>query len=205
MPSAERLWIDLSFPVRAAQGQQITSDYPLTLAQCIAQILPWWSAEPNVGVHPLRGMSVCGQTWLIGGRTHLTLRIPETRVLDCAKLAGQKIDLNGEIMLGEPHFRPLLAHPVIYSACVSTGDEEEAGFVSYVRHFLDTLYISGQEIVGKKRILQSDNGNVTGFSLMLAGLSLNDSIRVQQRGLGQHHSLGCGIFVPHRSINSVGL
>jgi CRISPR-associated protein Cas6 len=152
-------------------------------------------------------MSVCGQTWLIGGRTHLTLRIPETRVLDCAKLAGQKIDLNGEIMLGKPHSRSLLAHPVIYSACVSTGDEEESGFVSYVRHVLDTLDIGGQEIVGKKRILQldKDNGSVTGFSLMLAGLSLNDSIRVQQRGLGQHHSLGCGIFVPHRSINAVGL
>lgn len=205
MPSAEDLWIDLSFPVHAAQGRQITSDYPLTLAQCVARILPWWTTEPNAGVHPLKGMSACGQTWLIGGRTRLTLRIPEARALDCAQLAGQEINLDGKITLGEPRTRSLLAHPVIYALCVISGDDQEASFVSYIRDVLDTLGISGQEIVGKKRVLQSDNGSIVGFSLMVAGLSLKDSIRVQQRGLGFHRSLGCGIFVPHRSINAVGL
>ena len=205
MSRAEDLWIDLTFPVFAAQGHQITSDYPLALAQCVARILPWWPTEPNVGVHPLKGMSACGRTWLIGGRTHLTLRIPETRAVDCAQLAGQEIDLDGIIKLGPPRSRSLLAHPVVYSGCVTTGDDDEVSFVSYVRNVLDTQGISGQEIVGKKSILISESGSVVGFSLMVAGLSLKDSIQVQQQGVGLHRSLGCGIFIPHRSINAVGL
>ena len=204
MSNPDALWTDLTFPVYASQGQQIVSDYPLALAKCLANILPWWLMEPNVGVHPLKGLSTCGRTLLIGGRTHLTLRIPETRVADCSKLAGQEVDLGEKIILGEPRSRRLLAHPVVYSGCVSTGDEEEAGFVLFVRNALDALEINRQEIVGKKSVFKSDNGNIVGFSLMIAGLSLEDSIRVQQIGLGIHRSLGCGIFIPHRSINAVG-
>jgi CRISPR-associated protein Cas6 len=205
MSGAEECWIDLAFPIYASQGQQISSDYPQALAQHVAKILPWWSTEPNAGVHPLKGLSACGQTWLVGGRTHLTLRISETRITDCLQLAGAEIDLNGKITLGEPRSRRLLAHPVVYSGCVSTGHEEEAGFVSYVRNVLDALGVSGQEIVGKKSILRTDGGNIIGFSLMIAGLSLENSVHVQRRGLGIYRSLGCGIFVPHRSINAVGL
>jgi len=206
---AEVVWVDLAFALDAATGCQIANDYALMLAQSIRRLLPWWSTEPNAGVHPLKALSACGGALLIGGRTQLMLRVPETRVVDCAQLAGQAIDLGTNlgkpIRLGEPRVRALLAHPVIYSSCVSTGCDNEAEFVSYVRQALDTLNISGQQIVGKQSALQAESGRIVGFSLMVAGLSLENSLRVQQQGLGHHRALGCGLFIPHRSINAVGL
>jgi len=38
---------------------------------------------------------------------------------------------------------------------------------------------------------------------MLAELSLEESVRLQQRGLGSHRSMGCGIFLPHKGISAV--
>lgn len=200
---ADENWVDLVFPVSATKGCQIKSDYALMLARNVSRALPWWITEPNVGVHPLKGLSACGGALLVGGRAHLTLRVPESRVADCLQLSGQEIDLDGMIRLGVPSSRSLLAHPVVYSGFVSTGNTDEAGFVEYVKNALSSLGISSQEIVGKQSTLSAEHGPIVGFSLMVAGLSLEDSVLVQRRGLGLHRSLGCGIFVPHRSINAV--
>lgn len=200
---ADDEWVDLAFPVSAARGCQIASDYALMLAENVSRLLPWWSMEPNAGVHPLKGLSACGGAWLIGGRAHLTLRVPESRVADCEQLAGREIDLDGKLNLGAPSARSLLAHPVVYSSCVSTGFDDEADFVKFVRDALSGHGISGQEIVGKQSMLRADCGMVVGYSLMVAGLSPIDSVAIQTVGLGRHRSLGCGIFVPHRSINAV--
>jgi hypothetical protein len=39
----------------------------------------------------------------------------------------------------------------------------------------------------------------SGFSLMIDGLSPEHSLRLQMHGLGPLRSLGCGVFVAHRS------
>ena len=38
---------------------------------------------------------------------------------------------------------------------------------------------------------------------MLHDLKLEQSALLQQVGLGEHRKLGCGIFVPHKSIAAV--
>jgi hypothetical protein len=38
---------------------------------------------------------------------------------------------------------------------------------------------------------------------MLDALSVDDARRVLDHGLGTHRSLGCGLFVPHRSAAAV--
>ena len=40
-------------------------------------------------------------------------------------------------------------------------------------------------------------------SLMLADLTLEESLRLQQQGLGTHRHMGCGIFIPHKGIDAV--
>jgi hypothetical protein len=39
---------------------------------------------------------------------------------------------------------------------------------------------------------------------MLHGLGAADSLAVQEAGLGAHRALGCGLFVPHKSVVAVG-
>ncbi len=39
---------------------------------------------------------------------------------------------------------------------------------------------------------------------MLADLTPEDSVRVQQRGVGPWRRHGCGLFLPHKGIKPVG-
>jgi hypothetical protein len=39
---------------------------------------------------------------------------------------------------------------------------------------------------------------------MLHGLKRAESVAIQESGLGLHRLLGCGLFVPHKSIAAVG-
>ncbi|MBV5275414.1 MAG: type I-MYXAN CRISPR-associated protein Cas6/Cmx6, partial [Lamprocystis purpurea] len=48
------------------------------------------------------------------------------------------------------------------------------------------------------------NGAITTRSLLLAGLKPDESLRLQQQGLGLHRLMGCGIFIPHKGIDAVG-
>jgi CRISPR/Cas system CSM-associated protein Csm4 (group 5 of RAMP superfamily) len=38
---------------------------------------------------------------------------------------------------------------------------------------------------------------------MLASLTPDESLRLQQHGLGPHRTMGCGIFIPHKGIDAV--
>jgi hypothetical protein len=39
---------------------------------------------------------------------------------------------------------------------------------------------------------------------MLADLSAEESVRIQQEGIGPLRHMGCGIFIPHKGIDAVG-
>jgi len=40
-------------------------------------------------------------------------------------------------------------------------------------------------------------------SLMLADLTVEEAVKLQQQGLGADRKLGCGLFIPHKGINPV--
>ena len=40
-------------------------------------------------------------------------------------------------------------------------------------------------------------------SLMLAGLTPEQSLALQQHGLGAERKLGCGVFIPHKDIGDL--
>jgi hypothetical protein len=41
-------------------------------------------------------------------------------------------------------------------------------------------------------------------SLMLSGLTREQSLFLQQRGIGSGRKLGFGLFIPHKSIDDLG-
>jgi len=68
---------------------------------------------------------------------------------------------------------------------------------------LDEMGIDTRFICGRRQTITTDAGPVAGYSLMLHGLPIEHAIRVQQVGLGSNRLLGCGIFIPHKSITAV--
>jgi CRISPR-associated protein Cas6 len=189
----------------AVAGDVIERDYSLGLYRAIASVLPWLENEPLAGVHPMRGLTPCPDGLMVGGRTRITLRIPEHRVEECKALQGADLRLASPLHIGRASRRELLPYPVLHARLVVTGSEEEARFAADAEAELSALGIDCDIIVGRRGELKADERRLlVGYSLMLHGLSAENSLRAQERGIGQERKLGCGLFVPHKSIAAVG-
>jgi CRISPR-associated protein Cas6 len=188
----------------AVTGDRINHDYPSGLHRALAAALPWLDDEPQAGIHPMRGLTPCAGRLMVGGRTRVVLRAPAQRAQDCARLEGARLEVPDPLLVGRVSMRELLAYPVLYARLVVTGAEDEADFVADVERDVAELDLDCELIVGRRGELRTDAGRLVGFSLMLHGLAAAESLRVQELGLGQHRKLGCGLFVPHRSVAAVG-
>lgn len=194
-------WLDLSYGV---SGANLARDYPQPLYRALLQVAPWLEDEPHAGVHPLRGLTPCADSLLIGGRAQLVLRVPLGRAGACGSLPGRTLALPQPIQLGALRARDLLAYPVLHARLVVTGAEDEAQFAADVARALAELGLICETIIGRRSALQLANRQTTGFSLMLHGLSAADSLLAQTHGIGRHRKLGCGLFIPHKSVAAVG-
>jgi hypothetical protein len=58
-------------------------------------------------------------------------------------------------------------------------------------------------LCGMERVIATPDRKIQARSLMLADLAVEESVRLQQRGLGPGRTLGCGLFLPHKDINEV--
>jgi CRISPR-associated protein Cas6 len=193
---------DIAFPVT---GDVIDRDYAVALYQALAQRLPWLEEELAAGVHPIRGLTPCQVGMLVGGRTRLVLRVPERRAEACESLQGAELQVPALLRLGRASRRELLPYPVLHTRLVVTGAEDESDFVNEVCDELGALGIDCDTIVGRRGELKLDaEATLVGYSLMLHGLSPANALLAQERGIGRQRKLGCGLFVPHRSVAAVG-
>ncbi len=193
--------VDFAF---AVSGDRVDPDYPSGLHRALAAALPWLDDEAQAGIHPIRGLTPCAGKLMVGGRTRVVLRAPTHRADDCARLEGARLEVPAPLLIGRVSIRELLAYPVLHARLVVTGAELEADFVADVERGVAELELDCEMIVGRRGELQTDAGRLVGFSLMLHGLSAAESLRAQELGLGRHRKLGCGLFVPHKSIAAVG-
>jgi CRISPR-associated protein Cas6 len=193
--------IDLVFPL---SGSLLRPDYALPLWQSLRVTLPWLIDEPSAGILPISGASAGDGILYLSHRAHLTLRLPQERVADAYALSGLQLDLGGGISIGEAHLRALHPSPAQYSACVAFGCAVEEEFLAECGTRLDEMGISCSLVCGRAQARSGEDGEIRGFSLMLHGLAPEDSLRIQQLGLGEARKLGCGIFVPHKTATAVG-
>lgn len=201
MTESER-WVDLVFPAR---GEFILREYAALLMEQLCARLDCLREEPAAGIHPIRGVSESGDRLVLGGRAQVVVRLPERLVPQAERLHGSELDLGGPIVLGRGTVRGLASHPVLYSPCVATGDALEGALLESVERELAKLRVNARVVIGRRREVRGGRGvMLIGYSVLLHGLSAEDSLLMQNRGLGQERKLGCGLFVPHKSIASVG-
>ena len=193
--------VDVAFSLR---GGSIPADHGWRLFRLLAERLDWLAAEPNAGVHPIRGSrAVAGRIYL-GVRARLMLRLPRERAEQSFALAGARFDLGDGVEVGSARLRQLFAHGTLYSQFVTTGTPDEAAFHRDVSAKLRGAGIECKVICGRERRAQTQGAEIVGYSLMLHELSPEQSLRMQAAGLGGQRKLGCGIFVPHKSAAAVG-
>lgn len=195
--------VDLVF---ALEDAMLGDDHASALAAAVRRALPWFDDEPEAGILPLSGLARGdGMRW-VGRRSRLALRLPIHRSASADSLSGARLELDDAVLtLGKGSLRPLLpARGVVYSHFVCVDADDEIEFLARCTALLAARGVKAQLITGKARELRNGEAAVRGFSLMLHGLGAADSLAVQEAGLGAHRALGCGLFVPHKSVAAVG-
>lgn len=180
-------------------------DHAWALYQGLLALAPWLASEDAIGIHPVLGTYTGGGEMILNHRAKLVLRSPATRLEELSRLSGHAFTVSGHALsLGASKVKPLTQHTPLYAHTVCTGSEDEKTFTRDIIAQLDSMNISSRFICGKPQKFFDGEKMATGYSLMLHGLPIEHAIRVQQQGLGLHRKLGCGIFIPHKSITAVG-
>ena len=194
--------VDVIYPLH---GRSLPRDHRRALAEALERLLPWLTDPLEAGVHRINAVAGSGPTALLSERARLTLRVRRERVVELAPLQGAVLDVGGHALQLGPAavVRELLPHSTLYAHLVATADDDELAFMDSIDHELEALGVPCRCICGRRQVIDDDGVPVTGYSLMLDGLSPADSLRVLEAGLGRHRRLGCGLFVPHKSAAAV--
>ncbi|HYP66697.1 MAG TPA: type I-MYXAN CRISPR-associated protein Cas6/Cmx6 [Thiobacillaceae bacterium] len=186
-------------------GHALPVDHGWVLYEALSWLAPWIATEDMLGIHPVHGANTGRGELILNRRAKLVIRCPAHRLEDLARLEGQAFIVSGQTLsLGKSRIKPLTMHTPLYAHTVCTGSEDERAFTQDLIRSLDAMSVNTRFICGRPQKFFDGEKITTGYSLMLHGLPIEHAIRVQQQGLGLHRKLGCGIFIPHKSITAVG-
>ena len=187
-------------------GKALPRDHAQALLHALAEQLPWLLDDVGVGIHPLKLVSGLESVALLSQRTRLILRVPAKRLDELKALVGVQLDVTGQALrLGAVRLRALQPLATLYAYRVAASGADESAFMQAMEAELAGLAIAGERVCGKRQSLRVDGLETTTFSMMLHGLVPEQSLCLQQHGLGPHRLLGCGLFVPHKSAAAVGV
>lgn len=193
--------VDAVFPI---DGKTLPRDHAQALQQALCAQLPWLGTDPLAAIHPIKVVHGNDEQALLSQRTRLLLRVKARRLDDLMALAGLDVGVDGHLLrLGVPHLRELQPHATLYAYRVAADSADEVTFMAAVDRELAQLAIGGERVCGKRQRMVISGRELDTFSLMLHTLPPEQSMRLQQHGLGLHRLLGCGIFVPHKSAAAV--
>lgn len=202
--------VDLIFKIRCSS---LPVDHAWALSEAIHQALPWFAEERQAGLHLIHGAesgngwerpSDGGETLYLSRRTPLILRLPKAYVEEAAAaLSGVTLDIAGSaLQIGESHTRFLSMATTLYSRHVATQAElTEDEFLQSAVESLQALNLRFKKVLcGKGTRFSTPEGPLSTCSLMVAGLSLDDAVTLQENGIGPLRSRGFGLFVPHKTV-----
>ncbi len=193
--------VDAVFPIKGATLQR---DHALPLQQLLCAQWPWLEIDPLAGIHPIKMVQGSLESGLLSQRARLVLRVTAQRSADLLALPRLELSVAGHrIDLGPARLRELQPHATLYAYKVAADSEDEMSFMALVERELTDLGITGERVCGKHQKMLAAGSELNTFSLMLHSLPAQQSLRLQQRGLGRHRLLGCGIFVAHKSAAAV--
>jgi len=200
--------VDVVFSI---QAKTLPVDHAYALSRAIIDQLPWFEKEPMAGLHTIH-VAASANGWLRpqdilypSRRTKFMLRVPKHRVDDVYQLTGIQLDLQGHALtLLSPSTRLLSDITTLFSRYVVSESESEPQFVDSVVASLRARGVKPKKLLcGMETPVQHEQGQLRTRSLMLADLSLEESLILQIHGVGSHRHMGCGIFIPHKDIKRI--
>lgn len=202
--------IELQFPVL---GQSLPADHGYLVYSALSGLLPLLHGDGD-GVHiavgPISGQWTGNGTLALSSRrSRLRIRLPPEQIALVLPLAGKTLDVGGQrIRVGVPTVQQLVSTPALAAKMVTIkGFMEPDEFLAAAGRQLDELGIRGKlgipvhhgaqrENEPRRKVMRIREKKVVGFPLHATELTAEDSLRLQEYGLGGRRKMGCGFFAP---------
>lgn len=205
--------IDLCFKMEC---KTLPLDHAWSLSSALTQAAPWLRSSPNTAIHLVHGAE-SGNGWMrpdnpenqllhLSRRARFTLRLHRDYIEQASELSGLSLNIDGHPLIIKM-FKPQLLVPqtTIFSRYIITRAEfDEDAFLNQVAPKIEAQGIQIRKMMGGlPHVFNAPDGPLTTRSLMLSDLDKEESIRLQQNGIGEHQLYGMGIFLPHKGIAAV--
>jgi CRISPR-associated protein Cas6 len=195
-------------------GTRLVVDHAQSLAHAICEKLPDISHR-QIGIHRIR-VGSSGNGWnspaeaeaimQLSRRTRLVMRIHKDVYQQVLQLCDSELEIEGEqLKLGTSSVRKLSSITTLFChGIVSDQAQAESDFLDDMASALEVMNIKVKKMIcGTTQSIRSDQGSIFTRALMVAGLTPEESVKLQQRGIGTGRLIGCGLFLPHRGIDAV--
>ncbi len=189
--------VDLAFRLN---GSTVPVDHGYALYAALSRVVPEIHAAKALGVQPIRGMYSGNGELQLSDSSRLVLRLPDEEIRSYLKLAGKRLDVDEHpLSVGVPEVRMLLPAARLRARLVTIkGFLEEADFLEAVQRQLQSLDVTCEATLGQRRTFRVKDKQVVGFELFVTQLTAEESLTLQENGLGGRRRMGCGVFVPWR-------
>lgn len=189
--------VDLAFRVI---GTTVPVDHGYALYSAINRLVPVLHDARDIGVHPIRGRYVGDGNLHLTPSSRLTIRLPDDRIRPFLKLAGKDLEVDGlRLRVGVPETRALRPAVTLYARLVTIkGFMDPEVFREAARRQLQGMNVTADLHVGERRTLRVKDKQIVGFEVTALGLDAENSVRLQEVGVGGRRHMGCGIFVSFR-------
>ena len=202
--------IDVTFRIDC---KTLPYDHAYALSNEITKNMPWLLEDNLIGIHTLHGPE-SGNGWVrsekeeifLSKRTRLVLRIPRIDIEKAKELENVSVNVLGNtIKIGKSNTKTFLVVRDLISRFVLCDENEtEEDFLLGVKKELFSHGVMIKKaICGKEKSFTINGENRFTRSLMIADLSKEISVLLQDTGVGSGRIFGCGIFLPHKSIDAV--
>jgi CRISPR-associated protein Cas6 len=189
--------IDLHFHLA---GQTVRVDHGYALFAAVSRCLPEFHQTQDARLALIRGRYIGSGLLQLLPRSRLTLRLPADQTALHINLAGKVLDLDGcKVRVGVPHSQGLEPAAALHAHIVTTKNgQDQERFATEIQRQLETQGCQGKITVGKRRTFAVHSKQVAGYSLLVSELTAEESITLQEQGLGGRGKMGCGFFQPWR-------
>ena len=203
--------VDLSFRIAA---ERLRVDHAFTLASALQDQLGDDTCS-RIGVHGVQ-LAGSGNGWIrpeqdeaeiaLPKRARLVIRVHQDDREAVEGLSESRLQLGeSSLRIGASSRRRLSAGDCLHARAICCDrDQPETEFMAQVAAELRRLGIDvARMICGRSGEIRTAQGSLFTRALLVADLKPEESVRLQQYGLGEQHLMGCGLFVPHKGIDPV--
>jgi CRISPR-associated protein Cas6 len=202
---------DLVFKLR---GSSLDIDHAFALSTALQAYL---SDElcARIGVHGVR-MAGSGNGWNrpeqsdaalpLSRRARLAIRVHRDDSEEVGQIMDRTLQIgHQQVTLGSSVMRKLSTIGTVYARAICCDREQsETDFLTEMAALLKQMNIKVSKMIcGRCGEIRTADETIFTRALMVADLEAEESVALQQQGLGQGRMLGCGLFVPHKGIDPV--